>query len=222
MAAIGGNSGPTLYMTVAAKDNTKEALDRASSNINIYANNVSVAMQRANVAIGNTSEKLNGISTASGNVSENVSRDVDKASKELEKLGTTSLTTMNRVGSLAMRLGTLGAVTGLLSNEQAKAIGVFGTAMSTMATMASVVKALTAIEWAHVAALTWKVSLMTLGIGVAIAAAAAMAVLAMQTQKAADSQKSYNTELEKGSNLQSRRTSNQKIVSRSGYTEIID
>lgn len=196
MGGLGGGQGPTLYMTISAKDNTKEALDRATANVNVYANNVDIAMER-------------------------VGGSVDRVTTNFDKLGSVALSTMGRVGSLATSFATLGSVTGLLTNEQSRAIGVFGTAISVMTTVASVVKALTAIEWAHVAALTWKVALMTLGVGVAIAAAAALAVLAMQTQKAADSQKNYNTELEKGNRLQ-RRGANQRIVSRSGYVEIID
>jgi len=191
-----GGGGPTLYMTVAAKDKTKEVLDRVKSNINVFANNVYVSMERA-------------------------SEGIDKTTQTFNRLTITALTTMNRIGSVATSFATLGRITGMLTDEQARAIGVFGVAINIFASVATAVKALTAIEWAHVAALTWKVSLMTLGIGVAIAAAAAIAVLAMQTNKAADAQKNYNVQLEKGTKLQRRETS-QKIVGRSGYVEILD
>ena len=173
MAAIGmgGGTGPTLWMTVAAKDNTKEAFDRASAN--------------------------------------------------MDKLANTALQLTSRVGSISTSFATLGRLTGMLNDEQARAIGVFGTTINVLASVGMAVKALTAIDWAHNVALTWKVALLTLGVGVAIAAASAFAVLAMQTQKAADSQRNYNTELEKGTRLQRRGTS-QKIVSRSGFTEILD
>jgi len=174
MAAVlgmGGGQGPTLYMTVAARDNTKETFDRVSSN--------------------------------------------------MDKLTNTAMRLTSRMGSISTSFATLGRLTGMLNDEQARAIGIFGTAINIMASLGMAIKALTAIDWALVAAETWKLSLMTLGIGVAVAAAAAIAVLAMQTQKAADSQKNYNTELEKGTRLQ-RRGTNQKIVSRSGYTEILD
>ena len=171
MGGLGGGTGPTLWMTVAAKDNTKEAFDRVSAN--------------------------------------------------MDRLANTALRTTSRIGSVATSFATLGSVTGMLTDEQARGIGVFGTAMQVMGTVGTVVKTLTTIEWGLVAAETWKVSMMTMGIGVAVAAAAAMAVMAMQTNKAAESQKNYNTELEKGTRLQRRGTS-QKIVSRSGYTEILD
>lgn len=172
MGGLGGGNGPTLWMTVAAKDNTKEAFDRASAN--------------------------------------------------MDKLANTALRTTARMGSIATSFATLGRLTGMLSDEQARAIGVFGTAINIMSSVGMAVKALTTIEWGLVAAETWKLSLMTLGIGVAIAAAAAISVLAMQTNKAADAQRSYNSELEKGTNLQRRRGTSQKIVARSGYEEILD
>ena len=170
-AVLGGGQGPTLWMVVSARDNTKEAFDRVSAN--------------------------------------------------MDKLANTALSTMSRIGGLSTSFATLGSVTGMLSDEQARAIGVFGTVISVISTVASVTKALTAIEWGLVAAETWKLSLMTLGVGVAIAAAAAIAVLSMQTQKAADSQRNYNVELEKGTRLQ-RRGSSQKIIRRGGFEEVLD
>ena len=142
--------------------------------------------------------------------------------KKMDNLSAVALTTMSKIGALSMSVATLGRVTGMLSNEQARVIGIFGTVISVMTTMASVVKMLTAIDWAHVTALVWKHSLLTLGIGVAIAAAAAMAVLAMQTRNAADSQSAYNTELERGLNAERRRTANRKFIRRGMYEEALD
>lgn len=174
MAYIGGagGGGPSLYMSIYAKDRTGEAFERVTSKMN--------------------------------------------------KLSSVAISTMHRVGSLSMSFATLGRVTGMLNDEQARAIGVFGLVINVIATVATVTKALTSITWAQVAAETWKVSLMTLGVGVAIAAAAAVAVLSMQTQKAADSQKSYNTELEKGINIQKRRAASQNLVRRGQYEEFVD
>lgn len=171
--ALGGQAGggPTLWMSIDARDKTQKAFNSAKSG--------------------------------------------------MEKLSTVALSTMRNVGSLSMQFATLGRVTGMLSDEQAKLIGVFGMVMSVVATVATVVKALTAIEWAHVAAITWKVALMTLGIGVAIAAAVAIAMLAMQTDKATEAQKGYNTELERGVTAERRRTANKQWVRRGGVDEII-
>ncbi len=172
MAALGGTQGPTLYMSIYARDRTQEAFTKVNNSMN--------------------------------------------------KLTTTAISTMRRVGGLAVSFATLGRVTGLLNDEQAKAVGVFGLVISVIANVAAVTKALTGITWAQVAAETWKLSLMTLGVGVAIAAAAAIAVLSMQTQKAADSQKAYNSELEKGLTIEQRRTASQSMVRRGNYTEFID
>jgi len=140
-------------------------------------------------------------------------------SARAQKLGTTAITTARRIGTLAMRFATLGRVTGLLNDEQARAIGIFGTVISTMMMVADIVKILTAIDWAHVTALTWKVSLMTLGIGVAVAAAAAFAVLSMQTKNAASAQREYNEELEVGVRAQDRYASRQQSMVRRGMHE---
>ena len=172
LGGSGGGSGVTLWMTVSAKDNTKEAFDRASAN--------------------------------------------------MDKLANVALRTTSRIGSVATSFATLGRITGMLNDEQARAIGVFGVAINIMSSVGMAVKALTTIEWGFVAAKTWSVSSTTLGIGVAIAAAAAISVLAMQTNKAAEAQGNYNQELEKGTSLQRRRGTDQRIVSRSGYTEILD
>jgi len=140
-------------------------------------------------------------------------------SARAQRLGSTAITTARRIGTLAMRFATLGRVTGLLNDEQARAIGIFGTVISTMMMVADVVKILTAIDWAHVTALTWKMSLMTLGVGVAIAAAAAFAVLSMQTRNAADAQREYNQELETGVRAQDRYASRQQSMVRRGQFE---
>lgn len=146
----------------------------------------------------------------------------DRVNSNLSKLADMTARTMSRVGSLTMSFATLGRVTGMMNDEQARAIGIFGTVINIFGTAYYAAKTIaTAVTWAHNAALTWEVALLTLGVGVAIAAASAMAVLAMQTNKAADAQKSYNNELERGTSLQ-RRGASQKIISRSGYTEILD
>jgi len=170
MAAVGvAGAGPTLWMAIKARDQTKEAFDSVEKNFNRFKSTV--------------------------------------------------LTTMGRVGGLATSFATLGRVTGLLSSQQAAAVGVFGTAIGVMSAVASTVKALTAIEWGFVTAKTWSVSLMTLGVGVAIAAAAAVAVLAMQTQNAAQAQREYNTELEKGTLTQRRVTAHRRMITRGGFAE---
>jgi len=163
--------GPTLWMTIAARDRTSAGFNSAKSNMN--------------------------------------------------KLAGAAVSTMSKIGTLTTSFATLGRVTGMLNDQQARAIGVFGTVMSVFATLGSVIRTLTAIDWAHNVALTWKLSLMTVGIGVAIAAAAAMAVLAMQTEQATVAQRDYNTEVEKGTNAQRRRTANQSIVRRGGYEEVV-
>lgn len=147
----------------------------------------------------------------------------DRVNSSLSKIGDMTARTMSRVGSLSMSFATLGRVTGMMTDEQARAIGIFGTVINIFGTAYYAAKTIaTAVTWAHNAALTWEVALLTLGVGVAIAAASAMAVLALQTNKAAEAQANYNNELEKGTTLQRRRGANQKIVSRAGYTEILD
>jgi hypothetical protein len=101
-------------------------------------------------------------------------------------------------------------------------IGVFGTVIRIFTTGYYVAKTIaTAVTWAHNAALTWEVALLTLGVGVAIAAAAAIAVLAMQTQNAAEAQKNYNVELERGTEAERRRTANRSLVRRGIESEIV-
>jgi hypothetical protein len=101
-------------------------------------------------------------------------------------------------------------------------IGVFGTVIRIFTTGYYVAKTIaTAVTWAHNAALTWEVALLTLGVGVAIAAAAAIAVLAIQTQHAADAQKNYNVELEKGIATEKRRSANRSLVRRGLEYEVI-
>jgi len=147
----------------------------------------------------------------------------DRVSNKVNKLQTMSVRAMGKIGSLAMSFATLGRVTGLLNEEQARTIGLMGTVIRIFTTGYYVAKTIaTAVTWAHNAALTWEVALMTLGIGVAIAAAAAIAVLAMQTQKAADAQGSYNAELEKGTKMEQRRAANQRLVRRGEFEEVID
>lgn len=146
----------------------------------------------------------------------------ESVKSKMDKLSSVAITTMGKIGSLSMSFATLGRVTGLLNNEQAKAIGVFGTVMSVMATLATVIQTLTSIKWGQVAAETWYLSLATIGVGVAIAAAAAMAILAMQTQNATESQRAYNTELERGIDAQRRRTANQRLVRRGELEEVLD
>jgi len=172
VAGIGGESGPTLWMSIAAKDRTAEAFDSV------------------NRRVGN--------------------------------IGTTMARCMTRVGSLAMSFATLGRVTGILNEQQARAIGIFGTIIHVLSTGYYVAKTIaTAVTWAHNTALTWEVALLTLGVGVAIAAAAAIAILASQTQAAAESQKEYNAELDKGIGLEKRRQADKSIVRRGGYEEVI-
>ena len=171
MALIGGGTGPTLYMSIEARDKTGDAFERVHNKV--------------------------------------------------DKLSSMAIRTGRQIGSLAMRFATLASVTGLLSTEQAKVIGIIGTVISTFTTLASVVRTLTAIDWAHVVALVWKYSLMTMGIGVVIAAAAAMAVLAMTTQQATEAQKGYNTELAKGVDVEQRRTANRSLVRRGLESELV-
>jgi len=141
----------------------------------------------------------------------------------LDRLQNMTVRAMNKIGSLTMGFATLGRVTGMLNDEQARAIGIFGTIIHLFSTGYYVAKTIaTAVTWAHTHALTWEVSLMSLGIGVAIAAAAAIAVLAMQTQSAAESQKTYNEELTKGLAIERRRQANQRLVRRGEYEEVID
>jgi len=173
MAAVGmAGAGPTLWMSVRARDRTADTFERVQSKIS--------------------------------------------------KLGSMAIQSMNKIGSLAMSFATLGRVTGMLTDEQARMIGVFGTVIRIFTTGYYVAKTIaTAVTWAHNAALTWEVALMTLGVGVAIAAAAAVAVLAMQTRDAADAQRSYNTEMEKGTQLERRRTANKNLVRRGEFEEVI-
>lgn len=146
-----------------------------------------------------------------------------RVNNSINAVGTMCARTMGKIGSLAMSFATLGRVTGILNDEQARAIGIFGTVIHIFSTGYYVAKLLaTAVTWAHTHALTWEVAMMTMGVGVAIAAAAAIAILASQTSTAAENQKSYNTELEKGVELEKRRTANQRLVRRGEYEEVID
>lgn len=168
----GEGGGPTLWMTMAAKDRTGETFQRVENKIG--------------------------------------------------RLQTMAAQAMGRIGSLAMSFATLGRVTGLLSDEQARMIGVFGTVIRIFTTGYYVAKTIaTAVTWAHNAALTWEVALLTLGVGVAIAAAAAIAVLAMQTRDAASAQREYNIELERGTQAEQRRTASRSLVRRGEYEEVI-
>jgi len=168
----GGESGPTLWMSIAARDRTAEAFD----SVNRRVGNVGMTMARC----------------------------------------------MTRVGSLAMSFATLGRVTGILNEEQARAIGIFGTIIHIFSTGYYVAKSIaTAVTWAHNVALTWEVALLTLGIGVAIAAAAAIAILAMQTRSAAESQAAYNDELDKGISLEKRRQADKSVVRRGIFEEVV-
>jgi len=145
-----------------------------------------------------------------------------RVENKIGRIANMAVQSMNRIGSLAMSFATLGRVTGMLTDEQARMIGVFGTVIRIFTTGYYVAKTVaTAVTWAHNTALTWEVALMTLGVGVAIAAAAAIAVLAMQTREAAGAQRSYNTELEKGTRLQQRRTANRNLVRRGEFEEVI-
>lgn len=147
----------------------------------------------------------------------------ERVNTNIDRLGTTMARALGRAGSLAMGFATLGRVTGMLNDEQARMIGIVGTVIHLFSTGYYVAKAAaTAITWAHNAALTWEVALLTLGVGVAIAAAAAISVLAMQTNKAAESQKNYNTELEKSTTLEQRRTANRQLVRRGITEEVLD
>jgi len=146
----------------------------------------------------------------------------ESVTNKMDRLTSMSITAMGKIGTLSMSFATLGRVTGILNAEQARMIGIFGTVIRVFTTTYYVAKTIaTAVTWAHNAALTWEVALLTLGVGVAIAAAAAIAILAMQTNKAAESQRSYNTELERGTNLQRRRTANQRLIRRGEYEEVI-
>jgi len=172
VSPVGGGGGPTLWMSVAARDRTGRTFERVENKIS--------------------------------------------------KLGSMALSTMNKIGSLAMSFAILGRVTGMLTDQQARMIGVFGMVIRIFTTGYYVAKTIaTAVTWAHNAALTWEVALLTLGVGVAIAAAAAIAILAMQTQNAADAQRNYNTELIKGTQAQQRRTANRSLVRRGLEYEIV-
>lgn len=146
----------------------------------------------------------------------------ERVHNKIDKLSSMAVRSMSKIGSLAMSFATLGRVTGMLTDEQARMIGTFGTIIRIFTTGYYVAKTIaTAVTWAHNAALTWEVALMTLGIGVAIAAAAAIAILAVQTQQAADAQKAYNVELEKGVNAERRRSANRSLVRRGLEYEIV-
>jgi len=146
----------------------------------------------------------------------------DRVHNKIGRLSNMAVSSMNKIGSLAMSFATLGRVTGMLTNEQAKMVGVFGTVIRIFTTGYYVAKTIaTAVTWAHNTALTWEVALMTLGVGVAIAAAAAIAVLATQTRNAADAQRSYNLELERGAQAERRRTANRNLVRRGEFEEVI-
>lgn len=175
MALVGGvaaGGGPSLYMSVVARDRT-----------------------------ANTFESVKG---------------------KIDSLANMAVRGMSKIGSLAMSFATLGRVTGLVTNEQARMIGVFGTIIRIFTTGYYVAKTIaTAVTWAHNAALTWEVALLTLGVGVAIAAAAAIAVLAVQTQQAAEAQRTYNMELEKGIATEKRRTASKSLVRRGLEYEVV-
>jgi len=96
LGGLGGNQGPTLYMIVTARDNTKETFDRVSSN--------------------------------------------------MDKLTNTAMRLTSRMGSISTSFATLGRLTGMLNDEQARAIGIFGTAINIMASLGMAIKALTAID----------------------------------------------------------------------------
>jgi len=146
----------------------------------------------------------------------------ERVQNKISKLGNMAIQGMNKIGSLAMSFATLGRVTGILSNEQAKMIGIFGTVIRIFTTGYYVAKTIaTAVTWAHNTALTWEVALMTLGVGVAIAAAAAIAVLATQTRDAADAQRSYNEELHRGVQMEKRRTATRNLVRRGEFEEVV-
>jgi hypothetical protein len=101
----GGGGGPTLYMSIAARDRT-----------------------------GDTFERVN---------------------NKVDKLANMAVRSMSKIGSLAMSFATLGRVTGMLSDEQARMIGVFGTVIRIFTTGYYVAKTIaTAVTWAHNAALT--------------------------------------------------------------------
>jgi hypothetical protein len=147
----------------------------------------------------------------------------DRVTSKIDRLQSMAVRSMTKIGSLAMGFATLGRVTGLLNEEQARAIGLFGTVMHVLSTGYYVAKTIaTGATWAHNTALTWEVSLMTLGVGAAIAAAAAIALLSMQTQKAADSQKNYNEQLEYGLTIERRRQASQRLVRRGEFEEVIE
>lgn len=147
----------------------------------------------------------------------------DSVKNKMETVGNMAVTSMGKIASLSMSFATLGSVTGLLTNEQAKMIGVFGTVIRVFTTGYYVAKTVaTAVTWAHNTALTWEVALLTLGVGVAIAAAAAIAILAMQTQNATEKQRAYNIELDKGTLAQRRRTANQRLIRRGEYEEVLE
>ena len=147
----------------------------------------------------------------------------ESVKNKMSKVSTMAVTSMGKIASLSMSFATLGRVTNMLSNEQAKMIGVFGTVIRIFTTGYYVAKTIaTAVTWAHNTALTWEVALLTLGVGVAIAAAAAIAILAVQTGNAAEAQRTYNVELERGTNIQRRRTANQRLIRRGEYEEVLD
>jgi len=147
----------------------------------------------------------------------------DSVKDKMSRVSSMAVTAMGKIGSLSMSFATLGRVTGLLNEEQARMIGIFGTVIRIFTTGYYVAKTIaTAVTWAHNAALTWEVALLTLGVGVAIAAAAAIAILATQTKSAAEAQHQYNNELERGTDIQRRRTANQRLVRRGEFEEVID
>jgi len=143
--------------------------------------------------------------------------------KKTVNLGATVARAAGSVGTLMTQFATLGRITGLLSNQQARLLGLIGTLAHALATTYYVAKSIaTAITWAHNVALTWEVALMTLGVGVAIAAGAAIAILATQTREATDAQVGYNRALDEGLQTQERYASRRKHMVRRGQeTEVL-
>jgi hypothetical protein len=111
--------------------------------------------------------------------------------------------------SLALDVANLGAATGLLSNEQVKAVSVFFTVIRVVesmkvvlggASLANMVHATSshiaaAATWVLNASLAMKISLLTLGIGLIAVTAGYMAWLASTTRDAASAQAQYNEQV---------------------------
>jgi hypothetical protein len=130
--------------------------------------------------------------------------------------------------SLALDIANLGAATGLLTNEQVKAVSVFFTVVRVVESMKVVLGAASLANMAHAAsshiaaAATWvlnaslamKISLLTLGVGLIAVTAGYMAWLASTTRDAAAAQSEYNEQIARSPRGIRRLGEEQSLISR--------